>query len=54
MIIGWLLKPNDIIIDKNEINNEIKRPNAKTNKAYDTSKILKNYLALQNITPLNF
>ena len=34
--------------DKNEINNEIKKPNAKVDKAYDTSKILKNYLALQN------
>ena len=34
--------------DKNETNNEIKKSNAKVDKAYDTSKILKNYLALQN------
>lgn len=34
--------------NKNEINIEINKANAKADKAYDTSKILKNYLALQN------
>ena len=34
--------------DKNEINAEIKRSDAKSVRAYDTSKILKNYLALLN------
>lgn len=34
--------------DKNEINIEIKKKDAKSINAYDTSKILKNYLALQN------
>lgn len=34
--------------DKDEINIEIKRADAKSVKAYDTSKILKNYLALIN------